>query len=138
MTTPDIPKAPTGLRRGGKELWTSIHAKHYVLRPDELRVLEDACHQADLIDEINRELRKQLRDGNFMVAGSMGQQVSNPLISEIRQHRATLTQMLAKLKLPDLPADPNANAGGEGQVRGEQQRGAANSRWQIAPEAPTG
>lgn len=135
MTTPDIPKAPTGLRKGGKELWSSIHAKNYVLRPDELRILEDACHQADLIDEINRELRKQLRDGNFMVSGSMGQQVSNPLISEIRQHRATLTQMLAKLKLPDLDESPNT---GEGPVRGEQQRNAANSRWDVPPQAPTG
>lgn len=134
MTTPDIPKAPTGLRKGGKELWTSIHAKHYTLRPDELRILEDACHQADLIDELNRELRKQLRAGNFTVAGSMGQQVSNPLISEIRQHRATLTQMLAKLKLPDLPVKQNNDAG-DGH-RGEQQRNAANSRWFVPPQAP--
>lgn len=135
MTTPDIPKVPTGLRKGGKELWTSIHAKHYVLRPDELRILEDACHQADLIDELNRELRKQLRAGRFTVAGSMGQQVSNPLISEIRQHRATLTQMLAKLKLPDLAGEPSGNTG-DGPVRGEQQRNAANSRWFVPPQAP--
>lgn len=104
---------PEGLNRRGAALWDSITGK-YELRADEITVLEDACFEADLIDD----LRASLVDAPRLVKGSMGQQVINPMISEVRQHAATLKSLLASLKLPD-----------ESGERPNQQRDAANSRW---------
>jgi hypothetical protein len=36
-----------------------------------------------------------------MVRGSQGQKVINPLISELRQYRASRAALLRQLKLPD-------------------------------------
>lgn len=118
--------APTHLQKAGagRKLWNSI-AKDYDLRPDEYRVLEDACFEADLIEDLAAAQREQ----PVMITGSMGQQVLNPLIAEIRQHRSTLSTLLVKLKLPD---DPDASTG-EGQPVGDDRstkaRAAANARW---------
>lgn len=105
--------APEGLAQRGAALWRSITGK-YELRADELTILEDACFEADLIDD----LRASLVGADRLVKGSMGQQVINPMISEVRQHAATLKSLLAALKLPD-----------ENGVVPSQQRDAANSRW---------
>jgi len=126
-------KQPAGFRKGGRVLWQAVRDKHYVLRPDEIRVLEDACRQADLIDQLEAELRKQLDAGEYMTKGSMGQKVINPLIAEVRQHRATLASMLGRLKLPDVEGGENSAATSAG--RGEQQRNAAQSRWSIPHQA---
>lgn len=117
------PAEPRNLREAGAELWRQIvTGGAYELRPDELRVLEDACREADLIDAIEVQLSAGIANGDFTVRGSQGQPVINPLISEQRQHRSTLASLLAKLKLPD--------EGGEAQQpRGVQQRSAAQSRW---------
>lgn len=93
----------------------------YDLRADELRILEDACREADLIDGLEAGMRESIADGDLMVKGSMGQVVINPLISELRQHRATLTTLLRGLKLPDEGAGTGAD--------GSQQRAAAQARW---------
>jgi hypothetical protein len=37
-----------------------------------------------------------------LVKGSQGQQVINPLISEVRQHRNCVASLLKWLKLPDV------------------------------------
>lgn len=135
MAISSFPTAPSGLGKGGRKLWNSVKSKSYVLRPDEVRVLEDACREADLIDQLESAWRVYAEAGEFMVKGSMGQQVINPMVAELRQHRATLAGLLAKLKLPDTGDNPSA---GSEPARGEQQRSAANSRWTIKPEAPTG
>ncbi|MDM2104305.1 hypothetical protein PP405_11520 [Mycobacteroides abscessus] len=130
-TTTKFPAAPRELGKGGRKLWNSTKSQGYILRPDEVRVLEDACREADLIDDIQSAWKAAKARDEFMVSGSMGQQVINPLVSELRQHRATLAGLLAKLKLPDTQA---GSAGAES-TRGDQQRAAANSRWSIKPEA---
>lgn len=115
--------APPHLDRAGKKLWREI-AKDYDLRPDEYRILEDACREADLVEVLADAQREQ----PVMITGSMGQLVLNPLISEVRQHRSTLSTLLGKLKLPD---DPDA-AGQDipaGDDRATQARAAANARW---------
>lgn len=127
-----FPRQPIGLLRGGRNLWQSVRDRNYVLRPDELRVLEDACREVDLIDALEARLRACVKAGEFTVKGSMGQQVINPLISEVRQHRSTLASMLARLRLPDA-GDDSAVAGPAG--RGEQQRNAAAARWAIPHQA---
>jgi hypothetical protein len=113
------PAPPKGLRPGGRKLWTDIVGQ-WDLRPDELRVLREAAREVDLIDALELALSKDA----IMIAGSMGQRVVNPLITELRQHRGTLAALLRQLKLPD--AD-----GGEGEkeARSTAARAAANARW---------
>lgn len=104
----------------GRRLWKQIvTSRKYDLRPDELMILEHACREADLIDEIALEAK----GADKLVRGSMGQRVINPLISELRQHRTTLATLLGKLKLPD-----DAPAGGQ-VPRSVSARNAASSRW---------
>jgi hypothetical protein len=118
------PPRPADLGKAGAKLWREIITTGaYDLRPDELRILEDACREADLIDEME-VARRELP---YMVKGSQGQDVINPIISELRQHRATLTSMLAKLKLPD---DAEDDVGGRDMdPRATAARKAANARW---------
>lgn len=99
---------PDGLSGRGGSLWDSITEK-YELRDDEMAILQDACFEAELIDE----LREALVDSPKLVKGSMGQQVINPMISEVRQHAATLKSLWAALALPDegVPANQNRSAG---------------------------
>ncbi len=111
---------PSGLKESGLRLWTSIIPK-YSLRPDELRILEDACHEADVIGRLQEELDVS----PLVTAGSMGQEVAHPTVSEVRQHRAALRGLLAQLKLPDTPAQ---SAGKRAQVS-ESARKAARARW---------
>lgn len=108
--------APARLAAKGQELWDQV-AGHYQLRPDELRTLEDACREADLVERLEAELQ----DAPLMVKGSMGQMVASPLVSELRQHRATLNTLLKSLKLPDEA--PNASA------TSTSARAAARARW---------
>lgn len=115
-----IPAAPAELGEGGLALWDSI-AGHYELRPDEWRILKDACFEADIIDR----LQVEFAHGETTTRGSMGQEVAAPTLSELRQHRATLTTMLAKLKLPDTPAGAQQKRA----AVSDQARAAARSRW---------
>ncbi|MBY6708472.1 hypothetical protein HQ308_16855 [Rhodococcus sp. BP-241] len=105
---------PADLEASGARMWEEI-AGTYMLRPDELRVLEDSCREADLIED----LRSESRGAQMVVKGSMGQPVINPLISELRQHRACLAGLLRQLKLPDEDAPASTNPA----------RKAAHARW---------
>lgn len=114
-----MPTPPKGLARRSAALWRDL-TKTYDLRPDELRILEDACREMDLVDDLDAATRKVVDDGALTVKGSMGQDVAHPLIQEIRQHRTTVANLLGKLKLPD---DVQAES------RGAQAREAARARW---------
>lgn len=117
-----VPVPPEGIVGAGLSLWRLI-VNVYDLRPDELRVLEDACGEAVLIDR----LRRALDDGApLIVKGSMGQQVASPLLTEIRQHRSTLAQLLGRLHLPDDPNEVSSDSPAERSVKA---RAAANARW---------
>lgn len=98
-------KMPAGLTGEGARLWNDISSK-WELRPDELRILADACAEAELIDDLARAMVDQPK----LVRGSQGQEVINPLISEQRQHRATLASLLKQLRLPDENGDEKSNA----------------------------
>ena len=112
--------APAGLGTEGKKLWRGIAADDkYELRADEVRVLEDAAREADLIAAM--ESARKRPGFKLIVRGSQGQDVINPLISELRQHRATLAALLRQLKLPDESDTPEA--------RSTSARAAANARW---------
>lgn len=91
--------APRGLSVKGRKLWRDVTSQ-YQLRVDELRVLEDACREVDIIERLEDEME----DAPLTVHGSMGQPVANPLIQELRMHRSVLARLLGNLKFPDAPA----------------------------------
>ncbi|MEQ6901821.1 hypothetical protein [Nocardioides sp. YIM 152588] len=109
MTTRQVP-VPRTLGDEGKRLWRAI-ARQWAsdgLEPDarELRLLEDACHEADVLQHVSAALAEALDEGRMIVKGSTGQPVTNPLIAEARRSRAQIAALLLKLGLdaPDEPA----------------------------------
>lgn len=98
-------KAPPGLSSGGGELWRTVAAIG-PLRADQVRILEDACRTADLIDLMVADLK----DAPRTVLGSYKQPVAHPLIGEVRQNRALLRQLLSALDLPVEDRDSSAEA----------------------------
>ena len=113
-------RVPPNLGPVGGRLWRQLTDK-YQFRADEGRILLDACGEADLIDDLD----KHLVGAERIVKGSMGQPVINPLISELRQHRATLASLLRQLDLPD---EGGAAVPGSG-LRSIRARKAATARW---------
>lgn len=109
--------APTKLGPKARKVWVDITTT-YTLRPDELRFLEDACREIDLVERLEKELGK----ADLIVRGSQGQPVANPLAQEIRQHRTTIKALFAAIDLPD---DDSRLAG----ARSSAARQAANARW---------
>jgi hypothetical protein len=119
-------KAPADLGQNGAKIWREMHEK-YQFRVDEERVLFDACCEADLIDDMAAPARGAER----IVRGSQGQPVINPLISELRQHRATLASLLKQLNLPDQAGSHPGSVSGS--PRSTQARSAALTRWHGKP-----
>lgn len=109
-----VPKPPDGLGKRGRQLWRSI-ARDFELSDAELEILAEACSTADLIDR----LAEQLSSEELVVAGSRGQTALHPAASEIRQQRALLAQLIAKLSLRDDDDDSAAARLGQ---RGAQAR----------------
>jgi hypothetical protein len=111
MTGKPIPAPPKALAEGGRTLWDEIVEKDD-LRPDQLRILADACCTADLIDE----LQAASVGAPMTVLGSQRQQVIQPIYAEIRQQRALLRGLLNALDLgaSDTTAEDAARAGREG------------------------
>jgi hypothetical protein len=103
-------------------LWHAIAGGgRWEFRPDELQILADACGEADLIAQMERE---RIKAGfKLIVRGSQGQDVINPLISELRQHRSTMKTLLGALKLPDDGEEVTPG------MRSSVARAAANARW---------
>ena len=116
MTAHKPAPTPTSLGAAGKRLWRET-ARVYVLRQDELEILRSACHEADLVDEMD----KALKGAPLLVKGSMGQDVINPLLQEVRQHRAAMAALIRGLKLPDADADATPQING--------QRTGGQTRW---------
>ena len=67
------------------------------LSPVEVRILDDMCHEAELISR----MAKELDGGDLLTVGSTGQMRPNPLLAEIRQHRAVMASLAKALRLQD-------------------------------------
>jgi hypothetical protein len=117
---PARPAPPDNLGPAGEHIWREV-VKVYDLRPDELRILEDACREATLIDRIHAELT----EAPLIVKGSMGQPAASPLVQEVRQHRVAFAALVGRLKLPDAPEELLQGA----ENRAVKARAAANARW---------
>lgn len=114
---------PVRLGEAGMFLWEAT-TENYRLRADELLLLEQACREADLIDE----LFEDLRFASSTSTGSQGQEVAHPLLAEIRQHRTLYGQLIHRLNLPDL--DEAGDGSGLRSVPDvNQNRAAGMSRW---------
>lgn len=111
------PPAPAQLKAKAKRLWTDV-TEAYDLRSDELRILEDACREVDIVERLEAEFRTE----PTMVKGSMGQLVASPLLQELRQHRAVCARLLGMLKLPDEDGRARESVSNNA-------RKAANARW---------
>lgn len=109
--------APAKLGTKAAKVWRDVTAS-YELRSDELRVLEDACREIDLVER----LEDDLAGAELTVRGSQGQPVANPLVQEIRQHRTVIARLLGTLKLPEAESAPSG-------ARSASARDAANARW---------
>lgn len=109
-------EVPAGLGEAGAGLWGDVAGK-FELRADELRVLEAAAREADLLAVLEAGMVGE----PLMVKGSQGQPVIHPLISEVRQHRLTQAGLLKQLRLPDV----NDSA----EARSAAARAAVNVRW---------
>lgn len=104
---------PENLGIDGNRLWDSITSEHD-LTVNELVMLGQACQELDLIHDINEQIDlSQLR-----TTGSQGQLVADPLVSELRQHRNTLTQLMKYLRFPEQVA-----------AKSESARASVNKRW---------
>ena len=112
------PQAPAGLGPKAKRIWKETLAT-YELRADELRILEDACREVDLIERMEAELG----DSPLIVKGSMGQPAPSPLVTELRQHRNTYRSLIKALGLPEETDSAQA------QKRSVTARAAAQARW---------
>jgi hypothetical protein len=114
------PTTPAGLSKSGAAFWRSTTAK-YVLRVDELVVLEAASRTLDILARLD----EALSDAPLMVRGGQGQERENPLISEARQQRGVLARLVRQLALPDDATRTDAAA----VARTEHARNAAQIRW---------
>ena len=104
MSVVETPEWLAGTRGG--VLWEAVvggDPPSYALRPDELVILEEACRAVDLSDRLAAAV-EGLEGDALMVEGSKNQDVVNPLLAELRQTRALVGSMLARLHLPDEPA----------------------------------
>lgn len=111
----EIPKPPTGLKAPGKRLWNEIWGA-YALNQGESAILEAACRGRDRIDTLQRALDKD----TLMIPGSTGQMVAHPFIAEIRAQELQVSNLIAKLALPDAET---------GKGERNQQRDAVTTRW---------
>ncbi len=79
----------------GAALWESVTGD-LELSPTELATLRHACSLEDRAAELEAAFAD---DPRYLVKGSMGQPVTNGLLSEIRQTRQAIVQALARIKV---------------------------------------
>lgn len=118
---PPIPRAPSGLKARGKQLWREIHEVYaFDEAPEKTAILEEACRTADVVKRLQAIVDNA---DEIRVRGSQGQPVSMPELLELRQYRALLVQLLKALGCPD---DEDTLS------RSELGRLGATARWKTA------
>jgi P27 family predicted phage terminase small subunit len=103
------PRAPKGLADPGRTLWRRVVgdvAEGWQLDARDLALLEAACRLADMASEL-----EQVVESDGVTAwGSTGQVVVHPALVELRQHRAAIAALLAKVELaPPQPRTGHLN-----------------------------
>lgn len=88
------PKAPAGLKPGGRKLWTQV-LDDYELAEHELQVLQQAARTVDQIDALEAIVQAE----GPMQNSPQGRRV-HPAVQELRQQRIVLARLLAALNIP--------------------------------------
>ncbi len=96
------PPTPAHLSRDARRFCDKVLA-YYKLRPDELRLLRDACHEMSIIDSLQDYINTS-PEYQPMVLGSQRQMIANPILGEIRQHRLAYASLVKQMHLPDVPS----------------------------------
>ena len=124
---PAEPPTDPPLGRAGLATWRAITDVGYVLRPDEVVVLTQACRLLDQAEALQAAID---HDG-VTVTGSRGQIRPHPALAELRGTRAEVARLLGRLKLPD----PQPAAAGSS-LTSERARKAARARWSKSRTTP--
>lgn len=121
---PPPPDLATGGR--GRRLWRDLLGV-YTFAPVELVLVHELCRSVDQIDAC---LTLIDRDG-LVVAGSKGQVVDHPLLSEVRANRALAARIASQLDLPEVVPDALPGTGSDRvtSLTSIRARRAARSRW---------
>lgn len=90
----DKARPPDGLRDPGRRLWDAITVD-YDLDEHELVLLREAVRTVDLLDELERDVR---RDG-ATIQSPQGVK-AHPAAVEARQQRIALARLMAALRMP--------------------------------------
>jgi hypothetical protein len=97
MTDQDgIPPVPEGLGARGAEFWREIHGVAR-FEPNDTALVMEACRTLDVIDALASAIAT---DGLF-TKGSMGQDVLNPAVAELRQQQAAFGRLIGLVSLPE-------------------------------------
>lgn len=93
-----LPEPPAEISHKAVELWFEV-VERWSLSPTELVILVQAVETMTLLELISSAW---VAEGRPMTTqGSMGQLVAHPALSEMRQQRALLRQLVSKLSLED-------------------------------------
>jgi hypothetical protein len=90
-----IPRAPTGSRSAGRQLWRAVLAE-FELDEHELALLRQAVAVADICEDLQALVD---RDGP-LVASRLGEPRAHPALVELRQQRIVLTGLIVALRVP--------------------------------------
>ena len=110
---------PTFTSTNSTELWSETTAEYELSRHEKV-ILESACRELDIVEK----LEEALDGASLIVAGSMGQDTANPLLQEVRMHRAAVATLIKALKLPEAEEGEKTE-----NPRSSTARAAANARW---------
>ena len=122
--TARIPAAPKGVGPLGKKLWREVLSEHE-LTQSELAVLTAACRCVTTCERIAAELERlaEVAEDDAVDpevrAEARAASVTGSLVMEQRQQAATLTRLIASLRLPE-----------EDESRRPQHRGAARGAYE--------
>lgn len=120
---------PADLGPAGSELWDEVMGQpDLLLRADEMRLLELACRQLDTIADLREAFAA---DPRYMVKGSTGQPVINPLLAEIRTASGAFASLMRQLGIPDS----EERAAQKAELLSQEARERANIRWRKAKGA---
>lgn len=123
MTGRKPPRAPAGLGKRGRQVWSETVAV-FDLRSDELATLTELARSLDIIDV----LESAIRDAPLLITGSAGQPRANPLLQELRGHRQVVVQLSRSLGLSDV-ADVDDSGSPLPTPKQARAQHAARARW---------
>lgn len=128
--TGNVPPRPEIVRGGtpGGVLWDAIRSENYILRADEIYLLEQLCLQVNTVAALQKELAEVMETGDFYVTGVAGQPVTNPLFASLEASRRLAAALQRQLKLPD-PVEEVAAPAKPTMTTSERAAKAGQARW---------